>query len=120
MPAKFRREPPVQRPRGSYQTVERGDGFQVKRIVVNPRQRLSLQKHARRSEHWVVVRGTAKVTCGEDVRPVGRNESVYIPKGTAHRLENTGDVALEVVEVQCGDYLGEDDIVRLDDDYGRI
>ena len=113
------REPPVERPWGWYQTVDRGDGFLVKRIVVEPGQRLSLQKHARRSEHWVVVRGAARVTCGDEVRRLGPNEAVHIPLGAAHRLENTGDEALHIIEVQCGDDLREDDIVRLEDDYGR-
>ncbi len=109
----------VERPWGSYRTIDRGDGFQVKRIVVKPGHRLSLQKHRSRSEHWVVVRGTAEVTCGDEVRRIGPNEAVHIPKGAAHRLENVGPDMLHLIEVQCGDYLGEDDIVRLEDDYGR-
>ncbi len=113
------REPRVERPWGWYQTVDSGDGFLVKRIVVEPGQRLSLQKHARRSEHWVVVRGTARVTRGDEVRRLGPNEHVDIPLGAAHRLENTGDEPLHIIEVQCGDDLREDDIVRLEDDYGR-
>ncbi len=91
----------------------------MKRIVVKPGGGLSLQKHRYRSEHWVVVRGTAKVTCDDMVRRMGRDESVHIPKGAVHRLENAGEEPLHLIEVQLGDYLDEDDIVRLDDDYGR-
>jgi mannose-1-phosphate guanylyltransferase / mannose-6-phosphate isomerase len=91
----------------------------VKRIVVKPGNKLSLQKHFHRSEHWVVVKGTAKVTVGEDVRSVHENESIYIPIGSVHRLANPGKIPLELIEVQVGSYLGEDDIVRLDDIYGR-
>lgn len=109
----------VFRPWGSYQTTDRGDRFQTKRIVVNPGARLSLQKHHHRSEHWVVVTGTAEVTIGDDVRLLQENESTYIPAGTAHRLANPGKVPLHLIEVQCGPYLGEDDIVRLADEYGR-
>ena len=110
----------VFRPWGSYQTTDRGDRFQTKRIVVKPGARLSLQKHHHRSEHWVVVSGTAEVTIGEDVRLLQENESTYIPAGTAHRLGNPGKVPLHLIEVQCGPYLGEDDIVRLEDEYGRL
>ena len=109
----------VFRPWGSYQTTDRGDRFQTKRIVVKPGARLSLQKHHHRSEHWVVVSGTAEVTIGDDVRLLQENESTYIPAGTAHRLANPGKVSLHLIEVQCGPYLGEDDIVRLADEYGR-
>ena len=109
----------VFRPWGSYQTTDRGDRFQTKRIVVKPGARLSLQKHHHRSEHWVVVTGTAEVTIGEDVRLLQENESTYIPAGTAHRLANPGKVPLHLIEVQCGPYLGEDDIVRMADEYGR-
>jgi mannose-1-phosphate guanylyltransferase/mannose-6-phosphate isomerase len=109
----------VHRPWGSYQTVDGADGFQVKRIVVKPGARLSLQKHARRAEHWVIVRGTARVTRGKDVFDLKANESTYIPLGEVHRLENPGDEPLYLIEVQSGDYLGEDDIVRLEDTYGR-
>ncbi|MGL5361661.1 MAG: mannose-1-phosphate guanylyltransferase/mannose-6-phosphate isomerase [Bosea sp. (in: a-proteobacteria)] len=107
------------RPWGWYQTLELAGRFQVKRIVVYPGGRLSLQKHFHRSEHWVVVRGTASVTVGENVRSLHENESVYIPIGAVHRLENPGKIDVEVIEVQTGSYLGEDDIVRLDDIYNR-
>lgn len=110
----------VFRPWGSYQTTDRGDRFQTKRIVVKPGARLSLQKHHHRSEHWVVVSGTAEVTIGEDVRLLQENESTYIPAGTNHRLANPGKVALHLIEVQCGPYLGEDDIIRIEDEYGRL
>ena len=109
----------VERPWGYYETLDRGDGFAVKRIAVKPGHRLSLQTHRRRSEHWVVVRGTANVVRGDEVLRMGPNESVFIPTGAVHRLENAGRDMLHLIEVQCGDYLGEDDIVRLDDDYGR-
>jgi mannose-1-phosphate guanylyltransferase/mannose-6-phosphate isomerase len=91
----------------------------VKRIVVKPGSKLSLQKHFHRSEHWVVVKGTAEVTLGTDERSVHENESIYIPIGSVHRLANPGKIRLELIEVQVGSYLGEDDIVRLDDVYGR-
>ena len=110
----------VFRPWGSYQTTDRGDRFQTKRIVVKPGARLSLQKHHHRSEHWVVVSGTAEVTIGDDVRLLQENESTYIPAGTAHRLANPGKVSLHLIEVQCGPYLGEDDIIRIEDEYGRL
>jgi mannose-1-phosphate guanylyltransferase/mannose-6-phosphate isomerase len=110
----------VVRPWGSYQTMDSGDRFQTKRIVVKPGGRLSLQKHQHRSEHWVVVEGMAEVTVGDEVRLLNENESVYIPAGTPHRLANPGEAPLHIVEVQCGSYLGEDDIVRLDDQYGRV
>ncbi len=109
----------VFRPWGSYQTTDSGDRFQTKRIVVKPGARLSLQKHHHRSEHWVVVSGTAEVTIGDEVRLLQENESTYIPAGTAHRLANPGKVPLHLIEVQCGPYLGEDDIIRLEDEYGR-
>ena len=109
----------VYRPWGSSETVEAGDGYQVKRITVRPGARLSLQMHRRRSEHWVVVRGAAQVTCGESTRTLSENQSIYIPRGSRHRLGNPGDVPLEVIEVQTGAYLGEDDIVRFEDDFGR-
>lgn len=109
----------VHRPWGSYQTVDRGDRFQTKRIIVKPGAKLSLQKHQHRSEHWIVVNGMAEVTVGDDVRTLRENESTYIPAGTIHRLANPGDVPLHLIEVQCGTYLGEDDIVRIEDDYGR-
>jgi mannose-1-phosphate guanylyltransferase / mannose-6-phosphate isomerase len=109
----------VHRPWGSYQSVDNGDRHQVKRIVVKPGQRLSLQKHYHRSEHWIVVRGTAHVTINENVTTVHENESVYIPMGAVHRLENPGKILLELIEVQTGSYLGEDDIIRIEDDYRR-
>jgi mannose-1-phosphate guanylyltransferase/mannose-6-phosphate isomerase len=109
----------VYRPWGHYEGVDIGERFQVKRIVVTPGGRLSLQRHMHRAEHWVVVRGTAAVTIGEEERTVHENESVYIPLGAVHRLANPGRIPLELIEVQTGSYLGEDDIVRLDDVYGR-
>jgi len=113
----FHRE--VYRPWGSYDSVDVGDGFQVKRIKVKPGARLSLQSHKRRAEHWVVVRGTARVTRDNDVFELYANQSAYIPIGARHRLENPGADVLELIEVQSGDYLGEDDIVRYEDQYGR-
>lgn len=113
----FHRE--VYRPWGSYDSVDVGDGFQVKRIKVKPGARLSLQSHRRRAEHWVVVRGTARVTRDNDVFELYANQSAYIPIGARHRLENPGLEMLELIEVQSGDYLGEDDIVRYEDQYGR-
>jgi mannose-1-phosphate guanylyltransferase/mannose-6-phosphate isomerase len=109
----------VYRPWGSYETVDLDKGFQVKRLIVNPGARLSLQKHARRAEHWVVVRGTARVTRDRDVFDLIANQSAYIPLGATHRLENPGTETLHLIEVQSGDYLGEDDIVRIEDSYGR-
>ncbi|MDY0190582.1 MAG: mannose-1-phosphate guanylyltransferase/mannose-6-phosphate isomerase [Desulfuromonas sp.] len=109
----------VSRPWGTYECVDHAQRFQVKRITVNSGARLSLQLHHHRAEHWVVVSGTAKVTCGEKVCLVSENESIFIPIGTQHRLENPGILPLELIEVQSGSYLGEDDIVRLDDEYGR-
>jgi len=109
----------VSRPWGSYQSVDSGPGFQVKRLVVNPGARLSLQRHQQRAEHWVVVQGTARVTRGEQCFDLERNHSTFIPLGMVHRLENPGVEPLHLVEVQSGDYLGEDDIERLDDQYGR-
>jgi mannose-1-phosphate guanylyltransferase/mannose-6-phosphate isomerase len=109
----------VYRPWGSYQTMDRGERFQTKRIIVNPGAKLSLQKHHHRSEHWVVVSGTAEVTVGDQTRLLHENESTYIPVETPHRLANPGSEPLHLVEVQCGSYLGEDDIVRIEDEYGR-
>jgi mannose-1-phosphate guanylyltransferase/mannose-6-phosphate isomerase len=109
----------VQRPWGSYDSLEAGERFQVKRIVVKPGASLSLQKHHHRAEHWIVVSGTAEVTCDEKVFQLGENQSTYIPLGSVHRLRNLGQLPLELIEVQSGSYLGEDDIVRLDDVYGR-
>jgi len=109
----------VHRPWGSYDSIDMADGFQVKRIKVKPGARLSLQSHTRRAEHWVVVRGTARVTRDNDVFELFANQSAYIPIGAKHRLENPGKDMLELIEVQSGDYLGEDDIVRYEDAYGR-
>src|SRR5580700_3343552 len=109
----------VYRPWGYYQGVDAGSHYQVKRIVVKPNAMLSLQKHFHRSEHWVVVRGVAEVTIGSEVRTIHENESIYIPIGSVHRLANPGTIPLELIEVQVGSYLGEDDIVRLTDHYGR-
>ncbi|MEZ5652435.1 MAG: mannose-1-phosphate guanylyltransferase/mannose-6-phosphate isomerase [Burkholderiaceae bacterium] len=110
----------VQRPWGSYTVLHAGERFKIKEIVVRPQERLSLQMHHHRSEHWVVLSGTAKVTCDEQTRMIYANQSTYIPIGTRHRLENPGRVDLVLIEVQCGDYVGEDDIVRFDDQYGRV
>jgi mannose-1-phosphate guanylyltransferase/mannose-6-phosphate isomerase len=107
------------RPWGYYDSIDRGERFQVKRIVVQPGGTLSLQKHHHRAEHWVVVRGTAEVTIGTEIKSVHENESVYIPIGAVHRLANRGKIPLELIEVQTGSYLGEDDIVRIDDVYKR-
>ncbi|MDE2429654.1 MAG: mannose-1-phosphate guanylyltransferase/mannose-6-phosphate isomerase [Burkholderiales bacterium] len=109
----------VYRPWGHYDSVDSGEHFQVKRIVVNPGGRLSMQMHNHRAEHWIVVSGTAVVTRGDEVMELTANQSTYIPLGVKHRLENAGDVDLELIEVQSGTYLGEDDIVRFDDIYGR-
>jgi mannose-1-phosphate guanylyltransferase/mannose-6-phosphate isomerase len=109
----------VYRPWGYYQGVDAGSRYLVKRIVVKPNAMLSLQKHFHRSEHWVVVRGTAEVTIGSETRTVNENESTYIPIGSIHRLANPGKIPLELIEVQVGGYLAEDDIVRLTDQYGR-
>lgn len=109
----------VFRPWGSYESIDQGDRFQVKRIVVSPGSQLSLQMHHHRAEHWIVVTGTAKVTRGDEVTLISENESTYIPLGVKHRLENPGAIPLEIIEVQSGSYLGEDDIVRYQDDYGR-
>jgi len=109
----------VCRPWGCYQSIDHSDRFQAKRITVNPGAVLSLQLHHHRAEHWIVVNGTAKVTRGDDVFILSENESTYIPLGTKHRLENIGKIPLELIEVQTGSYLGEDDIVRFDDVYGR-
>ncbi len=109
----------VFRPWGSYDSLENADGFQVKRLIVNPGAVLSLQKHAHRAEHWVVVRGKARITKNDDEFDLGVNESTYIAIGDIHRIANPFDEPAHIIEVQCGDYLGEDDIVRLEDDYGR-
>jgi mannose-1-phosphate guanylyltransferase/mannose-6-phosphate isomerase len=109
----------VHRPWGSYQSLDQGDRYQVKRIVVKPAGRLSLQLHHHRAEHWVVVRGTARIVVGQETKIIHENESIYIPIGSRHRLENPGKIDLELIEVQTGSYLGEDDIVRIEDDYRR-
>jgi mannose-1-phosphate guanylyltransferase/mannose-6-phosphate isomerase len=109
----------VHRPWGYYESIDMGERFQVKRIVVVPGGVLSLQKHRHRSEHWVVVRGTAEVTIGDQIRPVHENESIYIPIGSIHRMANRGKIPLELIEVQTGSYLGEDDIERIEDVYKR-
>lgn len=109
----------VYRPWGCYEGIDAGDRFQVKRITVNPGEKLSLQMHHHRAEHWVVVTGTAQVTNGDDVRLLSENESIYIPIGNTHRLENPGKLPLHLIEVQSGSYLGEDDIVRFEDVYKR-
>lgn len=109
----------VQRPWGTYDSIERGERFQVKRIVVEPGAALSLQMHYHRAEHWIVVRGSARVTRGDETFLLTEDESTYIPPGVKHRLENPGRLPLEIIEVQSGSYLGEDDIVRFEDAYGR-
>jgi mannose-1-phosphate guanylyltransferase/mannose-6-phosphate isomerase len=109
----------VFRPWGSYDSLEEDEGFQVKRLIVNPGAVLSLQKHARRAEHWTVVRGSARITLNDSEFDLGVNESTYIAIGDVHRIANVTDEPVHIIEVQCGDYLGEDDIVRLEDNYGR-
>ncbi|HEY6334796.1 MAG TPA: cupin domain-containing protein, partial [Alphaproteobacteria bacterium] len=109
----------VHRPWGGYQRIDAGQRFQVKRITVKPGAKLSLQKHMKRAEHWVVVRGAARVTVGEKTFTLAENESTYVPVGVKHRLENCGAEPLDLIEVQTGGYLGEDDIVRFEDLYGR-
>ncbi|WP_313529468.1 mannose-1-phosphate guanylyltransferase/mannose-6-phosphate isomerase [Shinella sp.] len=111
--------PTAYRPWGGYTSVLSGERFQVKRLFVTPGKRLSLQKHHHRSEHWIVVRGTAEVTIGDKTIPLRENESVYIPQGELHRLANPGKIMLELIEVQTGSYLGEDDIIRIEDEFGR-
>jgi mannose-1-phosphate guanylyltransferase / mannose-6-phosphate isomerase len=117
--AEFAEHKMVYRPWGSYQGIDSGDGFQVKHIMVKPGGRLSLQSHAKRAEHWIVVQGTAQVTCNDKVFLLHENQSTFIPLGAKHRLENPGTMPLRLIEVQSGSYLGEDDIVRYDDAYGR-
>jgi mannose-1-phosphate guanylyltransferase/mannose-6-phosphate isomerase len=107
------------RPWGYYQSVDHGARYQVKRIVVKPGQRLSLQKHFHRAEHWIVVKGTAEVTRDNEVVLVHENESIYMPIGCVHRMANPGRIDLELIEVQTGSYLGEDDIIRIEDIYNR-
>jgi mannose-6-phosphate isomerase len=108
-----------ERPWGSFTVLEENRNYKIKRIEVNPGQRLSLQMHHHRSEHWIVVSGSAKVTCGAKESIINVNESTFIPIGFNHRLENPGVIPLIIIEVQSGEYLGEDDIVRLEDDYRR-
>ena len=110
----------VHRPWGWYDSIDEGGRFKVKRIQVKPKSSLSLQKHHHRAEHWVVVSGTAEITCGEKTILLAENQSTYIPLGETHRLANPGSIPLEIIEVQSGNYLGEDDIVRFDDLYGRM
>ena len=110
----------VHRPWGWYDSIDEGDRFKVKRIQVKPGGSLSLQKHAHRAEHWVVIKGTAEIVNGEEVLTLTENQSTYIPPGTLHRLSNPGDIPLEIIEVQSGSYVGEDDIERFKDDYGRV
>jgi mannose-1-phosphate guanylyltransferase/mannose-6-phosphate isomerase len=109
----------VFRPWGSYDSIDQGERFQVKRLTVKPGGVLSLQMHHHRAEHWVVVSGTARITCDDRVFMLSENESTYIPLGAKHRIENPGDQPLHIIEVQSGSYLGEDDIVRFEDSYGR-
>jgi mannose-6-phosphate isomerase len=109
-----------ERPWGSYEVLEEERNYKIKRIVVNPGQRLSLQMHHHRSEHWIVVSGTARVICDGAEQIVNVNESTFIPIGKLHRLENPGMIPLVIIEVQNGEYLGEDDIVRIQDDYQRV
>jgi mannose-1-phosphate guanylyltransferase/mannose-6-phosphate isomerase len=121
--AQNRSEPAIHRevfrPWGSYDSVDQGARFQVKRLVVNPGATLSLQMHHHRAEHWIVVSGTAEITCDERVFLLSENQSTYIPVGARHRIRNPGRVPLHIIEVQSGSYLGEDDIVRFEDNYGR-
>jgi len=112
--------PTVERPWGRYTVVDAGPGFQVKKVDVDPGQRLSLQLHEHRAEHWVVVQGQARITIGKEIREVASDESVFVPLRTPHRLENPGPGPLLIIEVQTGSYLGEDDIVRLADDFWRV
>lgn len=107
------------RPWGRWTVLGEGEGYKVKRIEVNPGQRLSLQRHAHRSEHWIVVAGMAKMTIGDRTTNVSAQESTFVPTGTVHRIENPGPHLLTIIEIQNGTYLGEDDIVRFQDDYGR-
>jgi mannose-1-phosphate guanylyltransferase len=109
----------IYRPWGYFDSIDNGNGFQVKRISVNPGAKLSLQKHQKRAEHWVIVKGIASITCGEKKFRLIENQSTYIPKGEVHRLENNEKYPLEIIEIQTGSYLGEDDIIRLEDEYKR-
>jgi mannose-1-phosphate guanylyltransferase/mannose-6-phosphate isomerase len=109
----------VHRPWGWYDSIDEAERFKVKRIQVKPGASLSLQKHHHRAEHWIVVKGTAQVTCGDKLTLLSENQSIYIPLGEVHRLANPGNIPLEIIEVQTGSYLGEDDIIRFEDTYGR-
>jgi mannose-1-phosphate guanylyltransferase/mannose-6-phosphate isomerase len=109
----------VARPWGSYDSIDAGERFQVKRLMVKPEAVLSLQLHHHRAEHWIVVAGTAEITCGDKVFLLEENQSTYIPLGVKHRIRNPGKIPLHIIEVQSGTYLGEDDIVRFEDSYGR-
>ncbi|MBI4124378.1 MAG: phosphomannose isomerase type II C-terminal cupin domain [Deltaproteobacteria bacterium] len=120
MGAKTKAGPTEERPWGSFTVLEEGQGYKVKRITVKPGQILSLQSHQRRAEHWTVVQGTGKITVGAKVVTLGPNETIHIPKEAKHRIENPGKEVLQFIEVQVGDYLGEDDIVRFEDVYGRV
>jgi mannose-6-phosphate isomerase-like protein (cupin superfamily) len=120
VPVELEEHPTVERPWGRYQVVDTGPGFQVKQVEVDPGKRLSLQLHEHRAEHWVVVEGQALVTIGNETREVAANESVFVPVKTLHRLENRGTEPLRIIEVQTGSYLGEDDIVRVADDFWRV
>jgi len=111
--------PTMYRPWGNYTTLDAGDRYRIKKIMINPKGKLSLQMHMHRSEHWIVVCGTAKVTLGDEEKLVHENESIYIPKSTKHRIENPGKIPLQLIEVQNGEYVEEDDIIRFDDAYGR-
>ena len=110
----------IHRPWGSYESLEEGNSWQIKKIKVNPGASLSLQLHNHRSEHWIIVEGIAKVQIDKNSKLLSKNESIYIPAKSKHRLGNPGDIPLILIEVQTGDYLGEDDIIRFDDLYGRI
>jgi mannose-6-phosphate isomerase-like protein (cupin superfamily) len=112
--------PQVHRPWGSFETVARGESFQTKQLTVKPGQKLSLQMHRHRSEHWIVVSGSALVTIDGRVSLLHENESTFVAPGSVHRIENPGTIPLHIIEVQCGSYLGEDDVVRFEDDYGRL
>lgn len=116
----YRRGDSDERPWGRWEVLDSGEGFAVKRITVRPGAMLSLQLHHHRSEHWTIVGGRARVTCGEEVFELGAGEHVHIPVGTAHRIENPGDLPVVFIEVQYGDKLDENDIVRLEDRYGRV
>ena len=116
----YKYHPLVFRPWGSYECLAKGSRFQVKRIVVNPGEQLSLQMHYHRAEHWVIVSGTAEITNGNNVKIFAENQSTYIPLGTVHRLKNPGHIPLIIIEIQSGSYLEEDDIIRLEDEYGRM